>query len=253
VLFVNIWCSGSTGVSEALSVSSILTIFEYSKLLIKIEFVQSLFIYMQHYSFLDVLRGIAILGVLLVHLPMLGGLQTPHRFEIGKIGVPMFFMLSCYTLCLSQSQRAESSWKSFFIRRVFRIYPLFFLVVTYLLLLQIGEHIYMRGKFDSYTLMTYITKYTFTYGFFPQYITNLFLGEWSLFNEIIFYILFPLLYGICSKNPRNALIAFALAWCIHYGWVTVWEGYKHSGIQITGPIYDYTYYAPLYHIVDFMA
>ena len=147
---------------------------------------------MKHFQFLDILRGLAILWVICVHFSYIG-IDTPHWFEIGKIGVPMFFMLSCYTLCLSQSQRTEHSRMAFFTRRFFRIYPLFFLLVTYSLILQLCEMKFGRGKFDSYSVFTYFTKYSFTYWFFPDEMNRLFLWEWSLFNEIIFYSIFPFL------------------------------------------------------------
>lgn len=207
---------------------------------------------MQHYPFLDIIRAIAILCILLVHSNYIGGLNPPHWFEIGKIGVPLFFMLSSYTLALSQSQRSESSRLAFFARRFFRIYPLFLLMIGYVFLLQSLDGGLWLAKFDHYTWQSYLSKLTLSFGLFPNYINNFFLGEWTLFSEIMFYCLFPFVFPLIKTSRKKTLGVFVLALIIHYLW-RYGRGIYKTQTLVTGPIYDYEYYSFFYHLIDFAA
>lgn len=83
------------------------------------------------------LRGIAVLIVLLSHLGNSGLYLAPVPHNgIGKVGVWIFFVLSAYLLtsrlltALEREARSRSAEiKSYFIRRFFRIYPLFLAVL----------------------------------------------------------------------------------------------------------------------------
>jgi peptidoglycan/LPS O-acetylase OafA/YrhL len=208
---------------------------------------------MKHYPFLDIIRALAIICILFVHLPYLGWVETPHWFEIGKIGVPLFFMLSSYTLCLSQSQRSESSRGAFFLRRFFRIYPLFLLLIVYIFFLQHIDSFFELAKFDHYSRHAYLSKMTMTYGLFPSFANNFFLGEWTLSNEIFFYLIFPFLFPFAKKNWKNAVLLFVLSLIIHYAWRYGWGIYKSSIVPLTWYIYDYEFQPFFYHGIDFAA
>jgi hypothetical protein len=79
--------------------------------------------------FIDVLRGLAILGVLAIHT----GQTVPHLPPIlvsmtnfGSLGVQLFFMLSSLTLSSIYSPVSFSP-ADFYLRRFFRIAPAFYL------------------------------------------------------------------------------------------------------------------------------
>ena len=90
-----------------------------------------------HFGFVDSLRGIAVLGVLLVHtgqrvagLPALVDAAT----NFGAYGVHLFFVASAFTLFTSLNQRSRSERRptlNYFLRRLFRIAPLFWLAVLF--------------------------------------------------------------------------------------------------------------------------
>src|SRR5690242_11692640 len=85
-------------------------------------------------AFLDGLRAIAALLVFLVHsaAPALRQGDEPLRIDLAKYGVTIFFVVSAFSLCLSltrESERGEIRWGAYFIRRFFRIAPLYYAVL----------------------------------------------------------------------------------------------------------------------------
>src|SRR5947209_15395493 len=89
-------------------------------------------------EFIDSLRGLAILGVLLVHAGQAtAGLSSAMTklTTAGQYGVQLFFVASAFTLFLSQDSRKNESHpiRNFFIRRFFRIAPLFYVGIGFYL------------------------------------------------------------------------------------------------------------------------
>lgn len=91
---------------------------------------------LKRFDFIDALRGFAVLGVVMVHtgqyIP-----DLPSWFrnitDNGAYGVQLFFILSAFTLYLSMEKRGQlgDSNLNFFIRRYFRIAPLFYLALFF--------------------------------------------------------------------------------------------------------------------------
>jgi peptidoglycan/LPS O-acetylase OafA/YrhL len=85
---------------------------------------------------LDGIRGLAILSVLLIHLQQVG--VVPERFHMANVlmhagwcGVDLFFVLSGFliTLGLLDSKGSSNYFSTFYMRRLLRIFPLYYLVV----------------------------------------------------------------------------------------------------------------------------
>jgi len=101
-------------------------------------------IIIEHYNYLDGLRGVAALLVLSVHLLQIINLFNGKSFSFGAYGVQLFYILSALTLFLSSSQRFTSESKAslkFFIRRFFRIAPLFYIAVVLSWILMGGDRL----------------------------------------------------------------------------------------------------------------
>lgn len=86
----------------------------------------------RQYDYIDIVRGVAILGVIAVHSHQgIKNLSTPISwiFNYGQLGVQLFFIASALTLCLSTRERDETSPYYFYIRRYFRIAPLYYFAI----------------------------------------------------------------------------------------------------------------------------
>jgi peptidoglycan/LPS O-acetylase OafA/YrhL len=86
-----------------------------------------------HIARLDGLRAIAVLLVLAVHaLVGIQALSIGRVFTFGWTGVDLFFALSGFliTRILLKSREDAGYFKSFYARRVLRIWPLYFVVLA---------------------------------------------------------------------------------------------------------------------------
>lgn len=203
------------------------------------------------YWFLDALRGIAIIMVLLVHVSYAGIPMNTYLTHIGVFGVSLFFMISSYTLSLSQYKKEYNlrTIKEFFIKRFFRIYPLYVLTISIIFAFKIMGHRlgydYMTAAWASLDLFNVFSHYTFLFGFFPNTLNAVWVWEWSLFVEFCFYIVFlPILYYLSKSLPK---ILWFIIWttCVSILW---WQIYFFIWNQ---SLEHFFFFSPLNHLVDF--
>jgi peptidoglycan/LPS O-acetylase OafA/YrhL len=161
-------------------------------------------------SYIDGLRGLAALMVFMIHcgspairsLGKYGNLLVDH----GRYGVSVFFVVSAYALCLSVAPAFDgeaTSWTAYFIRRFFRIAPLYWLVLAFVLVfgLSVTQH-------DS-IVPSVLAHFSFANMFLPQYGNDLIGVEWSIAVEFAFYILLPFLVLMC-RQPVGVLAIVGL-------------------------------------------
>lgn len=152
-------------------------------------------------DFIDCLRGVAILAVLLVHCGQaVVGLPEwmQSLTDYGGRGVQLFFLLSALTLC-SVYHGQPFSGRAFFIRRFFRIAPMFYLGILGYGLLQ-----------SHATWPDILLTVTFLHGWSVTAINRVVPGGWSIANEAMFYVIFPLLVRWLS-TLRRSVIALLIA------------------------------------------
>ncbi|MFV0536652.1 MAG: acyltransferase family protein [Dysgonomonas sp.] len=155
-------------------------------------------------EYIDSLRGIAILLVILVHVSFIEGINSamPYFSDIilkfignGRLGVNLFFVVSAYTLMLSHQKRQyeEHPNRNFFIRRFFRIAPMYYLAIMYFTFSSyLGFDLTNWGNVPKKELFTNIF---FINGFFPEYIHRYVPGGWSITVEFTFYAVFLFLFS----------------------------------------------------------
>jgi len=165
---------------------------------------------MKKLDYIDALRGLAILGVLLVHTNQYG--RSLESNILGKIisqgarGVQLFYVASAFTLFISYKTRYLNDLfpvRSFFIRRFFRIAPMYYLGIIYYLFQDGFGSRYWLGDKTHISTLNIFSNLTFTHGFNPYWITSLVPGGWSIAVEMLFYAIFPFLF-LKIKNINNA-------------------------------------------------
>ncbi len=155
-------------------------------------------------EYIDVLRGIAILMVIFVHNSQtVNGLSAPVKSisEYGQIGVQLFFVASAYTLCFSQTKRVQEKYqlRSFFLRRFFRIAPLYyFAIFWYFLTNPFNNILKIINITPHYDFFNVLVNVFFLHGFVPFANNNIVPGGWSIGTEMAFYGLFPILFTLFS-------------------------------------------------------
>ncbi|WP_147275191.1 acyltransferase family protein [Thioalbus denitrificans] len=157
------------------------------------------------HQYIDVLRGVAILGVIAVHSHQnIGGLSTLVAWicNYGQVGVQLFFVASALTLCLSASERDESSPTNFYIRRFFRIAPLYYFGIILYFVWRSGLSLYQGGQLavpKGYTISGIVENILFLHGFDPFNFNFVVPGGWSIATEVSFYAIFPVMYLLLRR------------------------------------------------------
>lgn len=147
-------------------------------------------------DFIDSLRGFAAFYIVLYHLALLPDpdLRVPRWASelvlTGGTGVTLFFIISAFTLFLTMDRRNHEPIKilSFYIRRFFRIAPLFYV----LLLLSLFRDWYLYNHLHSINKI--FLNIFFGFNFFPGYYEGIVWASWILGVQMIFYLLFPIIY-----------------------------------------------------------
>ena len=161
---------------------------------------------------LDTLRGIAIFMVIGFHASVAFH-PAPWLQSIAKLGnqgVQLFFLISAITMCMMWRQRADEPQRGtrFYIRRFFRIAPLFWAaLVFYQLWWRFTLQIPTAADGPSWAQI--VVTALFLHGFAPDAINLVVPGGWSIAVEMSFYAVFPLLAARLSSPSRMLLFAFA--------------------------------------------
>ena len=161
---------------------------------------------------LDGLRAVSIAIVFAAHV----GLE--NRIP-GGFGVTIFFVLSGFLITtllrLENSRTGAVSFRGFYIRRAFRIWPLFYAVLG---LAVVASWLGLGTGEVSGTAVTaqagHITNYWGIFRSGVEYVqgTGLY---WSLAVEEHFYLLFPLVFLLLNRagvSYRTQAIGFVAAW-----------------------------------------
>lgn len=163
---------------------------------------------------IDILRGIAILAVILVHTAQqIDGTMWLRSFaKYGQMGVQLFFVVSAFTLCYSFESRKKEDNRlfKFYIRRFFRIAPGYYFGILFyaLLSLTLGN---VWNRSDNF--LDIILNIFFLNGLVPSANNSVVPGGWSIGTEMLFYLIFPLLYTtfkVLQKKIKYFYLVFPL-------------------------------------------
>lgn len=174
---------------------------------------------------LDGLRAFAILPVLLFHAGLPG-------FSGGFVGVDVFFVLSGYfmaTIILKELDRGSFSFRQFYMRRIRRILPALFTMITvtaaaaYFLLMP-QELEYFADSVKAAALFISNVLFERESGYFDLAAeAKPLLHTWSLSIEEQFYIIFPLALFAAHRFARTRLLPIFLAVALASFVASSWE------------------------------
>jgi peptidoglycan/LPS O-acetylase OafA/YrhL len=147
---------------------------------------------------LDLLRTVAVSLVFIDHLAAAAGIRGLG--DLGYLGVLIFFVHTSLVLMLSMGRMRFTGirlYSAFFVRRVFRIYPLSMIVVLAVVIFRIPA-VSGAGGFDWIG--------------WPAFFSNIFLTQnlthsksvdflWSLPFEMQMYLVLPILFLLLSRFP----------------------------------------------------
>jgi peptidoglycan/LPS O-acetylase OafA/YrhL len=183
----------------------------------------------EHVIEFDALRGVAILGVVLVHAASylgLVGMFIPFThvdltalFYDGGLGVPLFFLLSGYLLTGTEHRRivkGSYSVAAYVRRRFFRLAPAYYVSLVVFMAWSIWHREYDPGVGTGVDFLYYVTflhgLIGTTQGVDPPY--------WSLAPEVIFYVSLPLLLWYApSIWQRVILYVLSLIIAVQIYWI----------------------------------
>jgi peptidoglycan/LPS O-acetylase OafA/YrhL len=169
-------------------------------------------------DYIDALRGIAALSILVFHIYGTIGMITgwahpiqivPERFfDLALAGIPLFFIISAFTLYLSLDNKADEKRMlfKFYLRRFFRIAPLFY----FLLILVVLDGIIIQKRVPSW--LEVLANFSFTFNLVPQYSKSLFSDGWTVGVEMLFYLVLPFIFLKVNNIWRSILLFIGIYW-----------------------------------------
>jgi peptidoglycan/LPS O-acetylase OafA/YrhL len=173
---------------------------------------------------LDGLRAAGVLLVLFYHCALTVGLASspsglvPCFMAGGWIGVDLFFVLSGFLIgriLLERLARGSIRFRAFYLRRAFRIFPAYYVVLT-LSLLVFSRLELFRALSGGAAWPDLARRSVANYLYFSNYaygreIPNVFSWGWSLCVEEHFYLLLPaflaVLFGTVPGRRRGFILA----------------------------------------------
>lgn len=155
----------------------------------------------KYFEKIDGLRFVAIAFVLIEHFAS----DIGHKISAGYYGVDLFFVISGFlitNILLKSKGTFMHAYKNFVGRRTLRIFPIYYLTIAILLLVNFDAY-----KHDAVYLITYTFNYAWVY-FNAE--GNALTHFWSLAVEEQFYLFWPFLI-IPLKNNVKLLFWIILA------------------------------------------
>lgn len=165
---------------------------------------------LKKYNWIDFGRGIAVLLVIMIHTGQnFSTSESVYNItQTGSMGVQLFFILSSFTLFNSYNQRYEIDGKYrikyFFIRRFFRIAPLYYFFAIFYTVIQIV----LKG-IHSVEYMDVLISILFLNGLVVPVINYIPPGGWSVGTEVLFYCIIPFLFKKITSTKHAIILLLA--------------------------------------------
>ena len=186
---------------------------------------------------LNGLRFFAAMAVAFSHVELLkqyhglpNAYEQPAVYELGRLSVTLFFVLSgfliTWLLLVEKRARGDIDVRRFYLRRMLRIWPLYFLVVLASFLVLPHLEAFQVPRYTDAIGTNFGIVFTLFVFFLPQLALSLYdpvpFAEpaWSIGVEEQFYLLWPLLL----RRTRNFVLLAGTVIVIAVGarWAALW-------------------------------
>jgi peptidoglycan/LPS O-acetylase OafA/YrhL len=191
---------------------------------------------------LDCLRSFAVLAVLIDHLEMLlasahGRASSEFFVKLGQLGVLAFFVHTSLVLMFSLQRLQPEGGRlapRFYIRRVFRIYPLAVFCIFCVLLFRIPAVPLFGQEFEAPSRAVVVGNLLLIQNVIGR--ASITGPLWSLPFEIEMYAVLPALFAIAVKRRALLYLAAMLALASTLAWV-VKTATGHANILAYAPCF----------------
>lgn len=159
---------------------------------------------------IDSLKGIAILGTIVVHCGLWGNGIASQVASFGARMSQFFFLISSYLFYKSYAKwtikngNQKTLW--WVISRFFRLMPLWYLSIFFSIITK-GWSAYWLGSYGKVNFLNVLAHIFFVHGLSPYFIDSILGVDWYIGNIAILILLIPLLYKLL-KNKISILIIF---------------------------------------------
>jgi peptidoglycan/LPS O-acetylase OafA/YrhL len=154
--------------------------------------------------YIDALRGWAILLIMMTNISLIGSggyhWLVQSFLTFGNKGIQLFFVISAFTLFLSYNNQKTNdihSVRNFYLRRLFRIAPMYYLAFAY----YFWQKIILCGNY--YSPASLLASLTFLNGVSPYWMNGIIPGTPTIVVEMAFYTILPFL-ALKIKNLNQA-------------------------------------------------
>jgi peptidoglycan/LPS O-acetylase OafA/YrhL len=162
-------------------------------------------------NFITGIRAYAAIGVVLIHSGGAGlrdlGVLGNHIVDIGRTGPYVFFVISGFAV--AQSIKLSDSFKSYFLKRFFRIAPLYYFWLVVTIIMSIS---YFKNPNIDISVFNLITHLFFINFWDNTSKTSIIGVEWTIPIEMFYYIILPMMMSISRRG--GLLLLLFISWII---------------------------------------
>jgi peptidoglycan/LPS O-acetylase OafA/YrhL len=162
------------------------------------------------YDFIDFLRGTAILLVFINHIPrqediLFSNFDYLQKLffliaHLGTYGVQLFYIVSAFTLLVSLNNEKKINYFNFFLRRIIRILPIFYLGIFF-------YSFYLNyGPTD---LKNIFLNFLFLNNIIPPS-KDLIPGGSTISTEMHFYLILPIMIVFINSYKKSLIAIFLI-------------------------------------------
>ncbi|AWH48181.1 acyltransferase [Stenotrophomonas sp. SAU14A_NAIMI4_5] len=195
-------------------------------------------------QFLDALRGLAAVYVVLFHVQSMPSPALPLGsawlpvVQMGGSGVALFFVISAFSLCytMPRHQASGTPLLSFYLHRFLRIAPLFYVLLAFSLFRD------GRGAHAGHAWSEIAANVSFTFNLFPGWEAGIVWASWAVGVEMLFYAIFPALYVLAGSARRAWMLLLGLLGLV----VMAWAGWLGPRAAASLGDYGWLRHAPVF-------